>query len=122
MLQINVVIQHSTKSVNCHLGLKNFNKITCLLIAFVQADRVLGFQGAPDSHHNHQKHKRIPNLSCQGNEQFELFSQGTYNFQNLGNETLFIADHKNVKKSKFDWSAQRKHYVHTFAKCSVTLD
>ena len=27
----------------------------------------------------------------------------TYDFQNLKNETLFIADHKNVKKSAFGW-------------------
>ena len=40
------------------------------------------------------------NLNSQGNE---LFSQGIYDFQNLGNETLFIADYENVKKSVFDW-------------------
>ena len=37
----------------------------------------------------------------------ELFSQGTYDFQNLGNETLFIADHENVKKSAFHWLAAK---------------
>ena len=33
--------------------------------------------------------------------------KGTYDFQNLGNETLFIADHNNVKKSTFDWLAAK---------------
>ena len=37
----------------------------------------------------------------QGTERNELFSQGTYNFQNLRNETLAIADHLDLKISKF---------------------
>ena len=41
--------------------------------------------------------KVVFNLNSQGNEKFDLFSQGTYDFQNLGNETLFIADYENVK-------------------------
>ena len=36
------------------------------------------------------------NLNSQGNEKFELFSQGYYNFQNLGNETLLIADYEDI--------------------------
>ena len=31
----------------------------------------------------------------------ELFSQGTYNFQTLGNETLTIADYKQAKIFRF---------------------
>ena len=31
----------------------------------------------------------------------DLFYQGTYNFQNLRNESLVIADHLHVKISKF---------------------
>ena len=42
------------------------------------------------------------NLNPQGNEKLELFSQGTYDVQNFGNETLFIADHEDVKKSASD--------------------
>ena len=38
------------------------------------------------------------NLNSQGNEKFDVLSQGTYDIQNLGNETLFIADHESVKK------------------------
>ena len=37
------------------------------------------------------------NLNSQRNEKFELFSQGTYDFQNLGNETQFIANYENIK-------------------------
>ena len=33
----------------------------------------------------------------------ELFPQKTYNFQNLRNETLAIADHLEVKISKLAW-------------------
>ena len=29
--------------------------------------------------------------------------KGTYDLQNLGNETFVIADHESVKKSAFDW-------------------
>ena len=47
------------------------------------------------------------NLNSQGNEKCELFSQGTYDFQILGNETLFMADYENVKKSTFDWLATK---------------
>ena len=38
----------------------------------------------------------------QGTKINELFSQGTYNFQNLKNETFAIADYKYVNISKFD--------------------
>ena len=34
------------------------------------------------------KLKPFFNLNFQGNEKFGLFSQGTYDFQNLGNETV----------------------------------
>ena len=37
---------------------------------------------------------------CQGTEEDDLFSQGTYNFQNLRNESMAIADHEYVKISK----------------------
>ena len=37
----------------------------------------------------------------QGIEKFELFSQGTYDFQNLRNETLVIADYDYVKLFSF---------------------
>ena len=47
------------------------------------------------------------NLNSYGNEKFELFSQETYDFQNLGNESLFVADYENVKKSTFDWLATK---------------
>ena len=44
--------------------------------------------------------KILSNLNAQGNEKFlKLFSQGTYGYQNFGNETLFIADYEIVKKS-----------------------
>ena len=39
------------------------------------------------------------NLNSQGNEKYELFSRGTYVFQNLGN------DYENVKEYAFDWFA-----------------
>ena len=39
------------------------------------------------------------NLNSQGNKKLELLSQGTYDFQNFGDETLFITDHADVKKS-----------------------
>ena len=37
------------------------------------------------------------NLNSQRDEKFELFSQGTYDFKNLRNETLFITDYETVK-------------------------
>ena len=40
------------------------------------------------------------NFNFQGNEKFELSSQGTYNFQNLRNETLVIADYEYAKISR----------------------
>ena len=49
--------------------------------------------------------KILFNLNSQGNEKFEFFSQAAYDFRHLGNETLFIADHQNAKKSAFDWLA-----------------
>ena len=47
--------------------------------------------------------KTLFNLNSKRNEKFELFSQGTDDFQNTGNETLLIINHENVKKSAFDW-------------------
>ena len=41
------------------------------------------------------------NVKSEGTENLWLFSQGMYNFQNLGDETLVIADYKCVKISKF---------------------
>ena len=46
-------------------------------------------------------------LNSQGNEKHELFSQRTYDFHSFGNETLFNADHENVKKSAFDLLAAK---------------
>ena len=40
-------------------------------------------------------------LKSQGTKIKGAFPQGTYNFQNLGNEALAIADHKDVSISKF---------------------
>ena len=37
------------------------------------------------------------NLNCQGNEEIEFFSQETYDFQILGNETLIIAGYEDIK-------------------------
>ena len=37
------------------------------------------------------------NSKSQGTKKFELFPQGTYNFQNLRHETLVIADYKYAK-------------------------
>ena len=51
--------------------------------------------------------KMFFNLNSQGIEKFELFSQGTYDCQNLGNETMFVADYENVKKPTFDWLATK---------------
>ena len=57
-------------------------------------------------------------MNSQENEKFEFFCQETCNFQNLGNETLFIADYKyvHVRKSAFGWLtakaiAQRNYLV-----------
>ena len=45
---------------------------------------------------------KIPvNFKSRGTEKVKLSSQGTYNFQILGNETLLIADYKYAKVSKF---------------------
>ena len=41
------------------------------------------------------------NLNSQGNEKFELFCQGAYVFENLGNETSFIANYDYVRKYVF---------------------
>ena len=41
------------------------------------------------------------NFKSRGTEKFELFSQGTYNFQNLRNETLVIADYEYAKIFSF---------------------
>ena len=47
------------------------------------------------------------NLNSQGNEKLKLFSQGTYDFENFRNGTLFIADLEDVKKSAFDQLAAK---------------
>ena len=41
------------------------------------------------------------NFKFRGTEKIELSSQGTYNFQILGNETLIIADYKYAIIFKF---------------------
>ena len=41
------------------------------------------------------------NFESRGTEKIELSSQGTYNFQILGNETLIVADYKYAKIFKF---------------------
>ena len=41
------------------------------------------------------------NFKSQGIEKFELFSQDTYNFHNLRNETLVIADYEYAKIFSF---------------------
>ena len=41
------------------------------------------------------------NFKSRGTEKIELFSQGTYNSQILGNETLILADYKYAKIFKF---------------------
>ena len=51
--------------------------------------------------------KILFNLNFQGNRKFEVFSQGTYDFQNFRNKTLFIADYEKVKKCAFDWLAAK---------------
>ena len=58
--------------------------------------------------------KILFDLNSQGNEKFELFSQGTCDFPNFGNEPLLNADYENVKKSAFGCCkilAQRKHFL-----------
>ena len=41
------------------------------------------------------------NFKFQGTEKFKLFSQGTYNFQNLRNEALVITDYEYEKNFSF---------------------
>ena len=41
------------------------------------------------------------NFKSQGTEKFELFSQGSYNLENLRNETLVIADYEYAKVFSF---------------------
>ena len=50
--------------------------------------------------------KILFNLNSLGSEKFQLFSQGTYESQNLENETLFIVGHQNLKKSAFHFWLQ----------------
>ena len=45
--------------------------------------------------------KIVLNFKSQGTEKFELFSQGTYNFQNSRNEIWVIADYEYVKIFSF---------------------
>ena len=44
--------------------------------------------------------KTALNFKSQGTENFELFSQGTYDSQNLRYVTLVIADYEHVKISR----------------------
>ena len=68
-------------------------KIFLIQIAFQSSDRVeIDFGGYVI--------KIALNLS-RGTEKIELSSQGTYNFQILGNETLIVADYKYAKILKF---------------------
>ena len=53
-------------------------------------------------------------MNFKRNEEFELFFQEIYDFQNLENETLFIDNYENVKKYALNWLAaklwlKRKH-------------
>ena len=41
--------------------------------------------------------KIYPNLNSKENEKIEFFSQVTYDFQTLGNETLIAAGYKDIK-------------------------
>ena len=52
-------------------------------------------------------YKVLFNLNFQGNEKLKLFSQETYDFQNLGNQTLLIVGHENVKKSAINYLAAK---------------
>ena len=63
-------------------------------IVFQSSDRIeLDFSGSLS--------KIALNFKSRGTENIELSSQGTCNFQILGNETLIIADYKNVNNCKF---------------------
>ena len=63
-------------------------------IAFQSSDRVeLDLRGSVI--------KIALHFKSQETEKIELSSQGTYNFQILGNETLIIADHKYANIFKF---------------------
>ena len=69
-------------------------KIFLIHIAFQSSDRVeLDFGGYVI--------KIALDFESRGTEKIELSSQGTYNFQMLGNETLIIADYKYAKLFKF---------------------
>ena len=52
-------------------------------------------------------YKILFNLNFQGNEKFKLASQETYDFQNLGNQTLLIVGHENVKKFAINYLAAK---------------
>ena len=69
-------------------------QIFLIKIAFQSSDRVeIDFGGYVI--------KSAFNYEPRGTEKIELSSQGTYNFQILGNETLIIADQKYAKIFKF---------------------
>ena len=69
-------------------------QIFLIQIAFKSFDRVeLDFRGSVI--------KIALNFKSRGTEEIKLSSQGTYNFQILGNETLIIADYKYAKTFKF---------------------
>ena len=65
-------------------------QIFLIQIAFQSSDRLeLDFWGSV--------FKIALNFQPRGTEKIKLSSQGTYNFQILGNETLIIADYKYAK-------------------------
>ena len=69
-------------------------QIFIIQIAFQSSDRVeLDFWGSVI--------KIALNFKSRGIEKVERSSQGTYNFQILGNESLIIADYKYAKIFKF---------------------
>ena len=50
-------------------------------------------------------HENQFEIEFPGNEQIEFFSQETYDFHILGNETLIIAGYEDTKISIFHWLA-----------------
>ena len=69
-------------------------QIFLIQVAFQSSDRVeLNFRGSVI--------KIALNFKCRGTGKIELSSQGTYNFQTLGDKTHIIADYKYAKIFKF---------------------
>ena len=69
-------------------------QIFLIQVAFQSSDRV-------DLYFWDSVIKIALNFKPRGTEKIELSSQGTCNFQILGNETLIIADYKHAKIFKF---------------------